>query len=276
MKLFAKAVGVLIKKPFLLIYVSVLVLIAAVINRLSPLGPLIGGFVKAGDADFFQNVISFLQYIVKPGVWPYTLLSVAGASVIASLLAGVFLPGWMCVMNFSSSGRKAGIKDYFAGLRVNILRTIIVALKYSLLFFIVALFCAVALVPLMIILRAPIFNRLDVLIVSVFIVVLTVVVLYLAFIFFRVNTVFWLPALANGSGKPFVTGKKTADKHFWKLSFALFVFDLVFIAIEAALSYFPDSIYVFSANWIFISLFVSIYSAYIFVAFKHYREIDEL
>lgn len=276
MNLFSKAVGVLIKKPFLIIYISAIVLIAAVINRLSPVLPLLSGFIKAGDADFFQNVISFLQYIVRGGVWPYTLLVIASVSIIASILAGVLLPGWMCIMNFTSSGRGAGIKDYFAGLRENFLRTIIVALKYSLLFFVFALFVMIALVPLMIILRAPIFDRLDVLIVSVFIVFLTVAILYLAIMFFRINTVFWLPALANGSGKPFVTGKKIADRHFWKLSFALFVFDLVVIAIEAVLSYFPDSIYIFFANWIFISIFVSIYSSYIFVAFKHFREVDEL
>lgn len=275
MNLFAKAIGVLIKKPFIIIYISALVLIAAVINRLSPVSALLGGFIKAGDADFFQNIISFLQYIVKAGVWPYTLLFIAGVSVITSILAGILLPGWMCIMNYASSGRASGVKDYFAGLRENFLRTVIVTLKYCLLFFVFALFVAIAFVPLMIILRAPIFNRLDVLIVSVFIVFLTVVILYLAVTFFRINTIFWLPALANGSGKPFMTGKKIADRNFWRLTFALFAFDLAIIALEAALSYFPDSIYIFFANWIFISAFVSIYSAYIFVAFKHYREIDE-
>lgn len=276
MKLFTKAVRVLIKKPFLVVYVSVIVLIAAVINRLNPVVPLLSGFIKAGDADFFQNAISFLQYIVKPGVWPYTLLIMASTSIIISILAGLLLPGWMCVMNFPSSGRGSGIKDFFTGLRENFLKTIVVTLKLNLLFFIFVLYIIIAFVPLMIILRAPIFNSLDVLVVSVFVVVLTIAVLYLAVMFFRINTMFWLPALANGSGKPFVTGKRTADKHFWKLSFVMFVFDMVIITVEAALSYFTDSIYVFAVNWIFISIAVSIYSAYIFVAFKYYKESDEL
>ncbi|MDD4189494.1 MAG: hypothetical protein PHX37_05355 [Eubacteriales bacterium] len=276
MKLFLKAVAVLIKKPFLIIYVSVIVLIAAVVNRLSPVFPLLKGFIETGDADFFQNIITFLQYLVKPDVWPYAILIIAGISAAASILAGVLLPGWMSVMNLSASGMNSGIKDYFAGLRENFLKTVIAALKYTFISFILALFVAIALVPLMIILRAPIFSRLEVLAVSVFIVALTLVILYMAAMFFRINTIFWLPALANGSGMPFMSGKRTADRHFWKLSLAMFIFDLAIIAVETGLSYFPDSIYVFSANWIFLSIAASVYYAYIFVAFKYYRESDAL
>ena len=83
MKIAPRALKVLIIKPFSVIYISVFVLIAAVINRLNPLIPLIAGLNKASEADIFQNVISILQFIIKPNILKYAVLTIAGAIIVA-------------------------------------------------------------------------------------------------------------------------------------------------------------------------------------------------
>ncbi len=272
MKIASKALKVLVKKPFAVIYISVLVLAAAVLNRLNPLIPLIAGLNKASEADVFQNVISVLQFIIKPDILKYVILIIAGAVILSALLASALTPGLMNVLNHAVSGKKAGRRVFFEGYSKYFKKILVLSLKVFSLIWLFLIYIAVALVPLMIVLRAPVFNRVNDLIISVVIAIISVLILYFSLIFFRSYLIFWLPALFNGYGKPFIKGKRTVDNYFWKLALAFLIFDIVLLAAAAAFSYFPDNIYLFAAKWLFASIYISYFTSYVFTAFKAYGD----
>ncbi|MDD4493777.1 MAG: hypothetical protein PHV32_05435 [Eubacteriales bacterium] len=268
MRITAKSIRLLLKKPFLILHISAVVLLFLVFEQINPLMTLVTGLIEISDADIFQNIISLLQTIIKPAVLPYMLGSILIMIVLSTVMAGFFIPGWLNVANNTLTGKKAGRKEFFEGYRKFFAKMLLLALKLSTVFWMFIIYLTVALVPLMIILRAPVFSRLDDLAISVAIVIISALILYFSLMFFRSYVIFWLPALASGAGKPFKTGKKAMDRNFWKLSFSFFIFDIIMVAAIAAFTYFEDSIYLFVAKWVFWTIYSSYYASYVFNAFK--------
>lgn len=266
---FRNAVAAIIRKPFIVIYMGFIMLILCVLSRINPLFPLIAGFARAADADIFEQVISILQFFMQRDVLPYLIPGIFVFSITAGLAASLFLSGYFYVLNktVNKASSKNG-KEFIRGTRMLFTRMFIISSSAFAALCIFTIFMLVASVPLMIILRAVSIEKPQMLLISVLVMLLTIIVLFLGSMYFRIYIFFWFPAAVCGHKKPFRAGKKAADRYFWKLVFAFLVFDLVFISVMFLFTYFEDNIYLFAAKWLFMTLHATLLSSYVFSAYK--------
>jgi hypothetical protein len=267
------SIAAIIRKPFTVIYMGFLVLILLVLARLNPVFPLIAGFSKAADADFFEQVISILQFFMQPDVLPYLVPGIIVLSTTTGFLFSLFLSGYFYVLNNAcgKASSKTG-KDFARGTRQLFLKIFVISSISMAALIVFAIFMLVASVPLMILLRSATIENIRMLLISVLVMLLTIFVLFLGSMYFRVYIYFWFPAAACGHKKPFRTGKRVADQHFWKLVFALFMFDVILISGMFLFTYFEDNIYLFAAKWLFLTLYFTLLSSYVFSAYVLGRE----
>ena len=109
-----------------------------------------------------------------------------------------------------------------------------------------------------------------------FVDVLTGVVLFFGLMFFRIYTFFWYPALINNEKRAFLKAKRFADKNFWKILNAIFIFDIIFVGFQMTFIKFDDNILFLILKWIFLTVFYALLTTYIFAAYKKYSEADRL
>jgi hypothetical protein len=267
------AISVIIRKPFTVIYMGFIVLMLLIFARINPVFPLISGFGKAADGDFFKQVISVLQFLIQPDVLPYLVPGIVVFSMTFGLLFSLFMSGYFYVLNNAGSKASSKTGKLFAqGTRKLFLKIFVISSITMIALSIFSIFMLVAAVPLMILLRTVSIENIRMLLISVLVLLLTIFVLFLGSMYFRVYIYFWFPAAASGHKNPFRTGKKVADRYFWKLVFALFMFDVVLISGMFLFTYFEDNIYLFATKWLFLTLYTTLLSSYIFTAYKLRRE----
>src|SRR5690554_3999105 len=102
------AIAAIIRKPFTVIYMGLIVLILLVLARLNPLFPLIAGFSRAADAGLFEQVISVLQFLIQPDVLPYLAPGIVVFSITFGFLASLCMSGYFNVLY--NAGSKASSK----------------------------------------------------------------------------------------------------------------------------------------------------------------------
>lgn len=271
MRVMPQALAAIIKKPFLAAYMAAVMLLLCILSRLNPLLPVLSGYERAADADLFEQIISLLQFFLQKDILPYAILGTAVFSLAGGLAAALFFSGYFNVLGNAVRGvSKTVAKDFAKGFKQLFLRMFIAsaAVLFVLCFFV--LFMLVSSVPLMLIMRDITIERPNVLAVSVLVAVLTAAVLFLGSMYFRIYALFYLPAVAARAEKPFRAGKKAVDRYFWKTVFAFFIFDVAMISAQFLFTYFDDSIYLFTAKWVFYSVYAILLSTYVFSAYTLY------
>jgi len=124
----------------------------------------------------------------------------------------------------------------------------------------------------LIITRAAIGKGLEMLPAVLFVDVLTCVVLFFGAMFFRIYVIFTYPALMNNGKGVFLKAKRFADSNFWKILCTVFVFDVIFIGFQVMFVSLDDNIWLLLLKWIFLTVFYSVATTYVFAAYKKYSE----
>ena len=95
-------------------------------------------------------------------------------------------------------------------------------------------FMTVVTVPAIAVLRGQIEGKIDFLPLAIVLTVITAVVLFLGFMFFRTYILFWYPATFNFKRKTFAIGKGQQTL-FWEIVSFLVVFDVAFCSFQLLL-----------------------------------------
>jgi hypothetical protein len=270
MKILAAACRVIVKRPFIIWFFGIIALVWSVIDFYNPVTPILLGFSDMGKGSGFAAIVSLLQFILDPGIIITVLLFVLGFSAAAALLGGVLFSGYFFILNNTLDGKEKykgefiqGVKKYFSRLATIIFRTVILG-------FIFVVFLLIASVPAIIITRASPADSLKFVITGIFVNVLTVSVLYFGLMFFRIYFLFWYPAAVNNSKKPFLAGKRAADRAFWKVFGVMAGFDAVFAIFQIIFLSMGASAAVIPIKWAFRSFFYPVLLTYIFAIYKEY------
>lgn len=268
MNIFKTTVYAVIKRPFILILVGVLMLAAAVVNAFVPVIAMVLGIINMTGGNIFESMLSILQMLFDPGVIPTLLIALAVFTLFSAIAAGLLLPGFLLVVD---DGIAEGVKKrglFEEGLINCFFSFFLMTLKIVLSTVALALFLMVSAVPAIIVTRVALTTRPDLMVAALFIDFVTVGVLFMCLSFFRAYIYMWYIAASKGAEKPFRAGKAVADRQFWSITLNLLVFDLVFAAV-IYLIYLSDSqIFRYSSGWAFATVFFTTLAVYLVQTFR--------
>lgn len=263
MNIFKTTALAVMKQPFILILIGVLMLLAAIVNAVIPVMAMIIGIVNLTGGGIFESVLSVLQMLIDPGILPTLLILLAVVTVLASIAAGLLLPGYLLVVDdgIKKEAKKLGL--FKQGLKSYFFRFFLITIKVLLCTVFFAAFLMVASVPAIIVSRAALTTKPDLMIGAVFIDIVTVGVLFMCLSFFRAYVYMWFVAASKGEKKPFVVGKAAADRQFWSMAFCLLAFDLAFAVVLFFIYTSGSQLFRYTAGWAFTTVFFTVLAVYL-------------
>ena len=261
-------VSVVFKRPIVIGFLSLVMLILTFLNSFNPMLPFIAGLNNVTGASFFENIVSLMQLMMNPSIIMGLLFFLLVFVILGSSIIGVVFSGYMYIINAAIEGKVKYSGDFVNGLKKYFSKIFLMTLKILTTYVILALFFAIACVPAAIFTRTAVTNKPELMIVAVFIDILTVAVLFFGIMFSRAYTLFAYPAIFKGAKQPFHIAKKFADRHFWQIAFKLFCFDIVFIIFLYAIHQISNQLINILLNWLFITVFYTTVITFIFNYFK--------
>ena len=251
------------KQPFILITIGALMLLAAVINAFIPIMAMIMGLINMTGGTVLESILSILQMMIDPSIIPTALILLAVLTVLSAAAAGLLLPGYLLIVDdgLSEGPKQKGL--FINGLRSYFFKIFIMTVETMLCTAILAIFLMVACVPAIVVTKAALSSKPDLLIAALFVDILTVGVVFMCLSFFKAYIFMWYISAVKGSEKPFLTGKAVADKQFWNMALAMAVFDLVLVA-GIYLVYLSDSqMFRYTAGWVLTTGIFTMLSVYL-------------
>ncbi|MCR4435394.1 MAG: hypothetical protein QHH06_08650 [Clostridiales bacterium] len=288
MATYGDAVRIMFKRPFAILYFSLITLVGCGIGRYNPVSTLLYGFGTFGIGNLLDSILSLIRlsigFLSKWNTALKAALITLGLLAAVSLLIGLAFSGLLGIINNAVDSKPKfkgelvwGIKKYFS-------RTAWISFKvlfFSLLF---VIFAAVASVPAIMITKAWLGGNSGLLLSAVFFDALTAGVLALGLLFFRAYMFFWYPAALNVGKGAFLRGKRTVDSFFWSFAARLVAVDIAYGVYQFLFIYVQGmmgqqnppnmavNMMLFFVNWIFKTLLFSSLVFYVFLAFKTHRE----
>ncbi len=264
----------LYKRPLIIFVIGMTAFVIALLNHFNPIIPIITGLGAIGTSNFFSSAISLLQYLWEPGIIVKAIMILIAGSIAAALLLSSFLSGSLNMIGNSAADRPVAKGEFVSGLRKNFWRLVTINIRIFLVYSVYLMLVSVVVVPSLALTRAATGSRPQMLIAAIFVDVLTVFVLFFSFMFLRIYTLYWFPAVYGRFRNAFISAKRIADSNFWRIVRAFLCFDIAFILFHllagqispgaAALSFF--------LKWLFNTLFFSTYISYIFNTFFGYAK----
>lgn len=280
MEAIGNAIGVILKRPFILIFWGILMLIVTIGGYILPIFKTLYELSAISGSNSLESIMSFIQVLygylsdIKIVIAVILIFLVVLAAI--SIITGALLSGYFYILNNAINKKQkskvefsTGLKKYFGPVWVV---TFIILLVGSLLM----IFMTISSVPALVITRASVEKGKQMLPALLFVDVLTGVVLFFGTMFFRIYTFFWYPALINNEKKSLLKAKRFADRNFWKVLNAIFAFDAIFIGFQVIFIKFDDNIIFLILKWIFLTIFYALLTAYVFAAYRKYSERNKL
>jgi hypothetical protein len=228
MSILKKSIGVIARRPFVLIFPATLILILSFANLYNPLPALMGLF-EVTDTKIFNAVASLIKYLLEPNVLFFTLALTTGLLLLLSLIVSFILSGYLFVFHNSYLGKSSCKGEFLTGVKKYYFRVLygVFVLLFSIL--LLVFFVFVASVPSVVVTESWRAGETQLLPVIIFVNALTITVLSALVIFYHVYTAFWFPAIYNSESKSFRLAVHVAGKGVWKTALWLLIFDGIFI-----------------------------------------------
>ena len=269
MDMIRASIRAVVKRPFILVLVSAVMLAAAVFNAFIPVMAMIVGIIKMTGGGFFDSILSVVQVLLEPSGLLTLLISLAVLALLLSVAAGLLLPGYILIVNDGlDKGKK--VSGLFAeGIKNSFLKFFVMTLKTTLLTATFFIFMLISAVPAIIVSKAAFGTKPDLMLAAVFIDIITVCVFFLCLSFFRIYLSMWYTAAAFNEKKPFKTGKAVGDRCFWSMAAGYLGFDVVFSAVIYLIYQSGSQIFRYGAGWVFTSLFFTALAVFILRSYRN-------
>lgn len=272
---FKNAVFIMFRRPFIILFLSFIILVYCAIDYINPVFNILLNYGGATGGNFFESFVSSLQIIFNPGLITAGLLILLGIIIFISIIAGLVFSGYMNIINNALDGKPKFNGEFSIGLKKYFFKVLMITFRTLFFGLIFILFMSVASLPAIVITRSLISGKSGYMIMTIFIDIITAAVLFFGLMFFRIYITFWYPAAINMEKRAFTIGKRTADTNFWGIVGRFVLFDLVYILAQLILIYggklFPQQA-VFVVNWVFKTFFFAAYITFIFSSYKILRE----
>ena len=288
MELIKYTIGIIRKRPFLIISFAMATLAYGIANSLNPFISLLLGFSAIGGGNIFDSMINFLQLIFSLlsdiKIFLISLMVFACTVAIVSALSGLFFSGYFHVLNNTLQGKPktdkefiTGVKKFFPGIFLMVVRTIAFGVFF-------VLFMMISSVPAIVVTKALFTGKPELLIASILFIIVTLCVLFFGLMFFRIYISYWYPSALFYKKGAFSAGKRLANTYFWDILKKFLIFDLIFLVFQLLFVFLDNSIslqehtnfitsgLLFISSWIFNTVFFLLFMVYIFTSYRDYRE----
>lgn len=269
-------IGVILKKPFIIIFWGVVMFITTLMGYLLPIFRILFELGTISGSNLFETLMSFIQLIYSY-LSDVRIVAICVTALILILfsiavIGAVLLSGYLFKLNNAVNKKEShkgefsyGIRQYFN--KICLMNFILLALGI-----VVFIIMTVASVPALVITSASVGKGREILPQVLFVDVLTGFVLFFGLMFFRIYTLFWYPAVISKKEKPFKDARRITNKHFWKIVLVFTAFDVFYIAFQVLFVKFDDNLLLLLLKWLFTSIFYAMFTTYIFTAFKKYSK----
>ncbi len=238
MSVFKNAVGVILKRPFVLFYIGVIVLLFFIVDYFSPVFSIIIGIFTLGDNSGLDAFLSLMQGVIDLEIMAKFIPFIIGLIIVISTIAALLFSGVLYVLNNAiKKGKKAKL-EFVNGSKILLFRIFITTLICSLATVVFILFNSIASVPAIVITKALIAGKIELIIIAFFVDILTAAIIFFNLMFYRIYISFWYAAVVNNDSKALFSGIKALNKNFWPIFGKYFIFDMVFILFQFGSAYF--------------------------------------
>ncbi|AUS97786.1 hypothetical protein CDQ84_13640 [Clostridium thermosuccinogenes] len=272
MRSFGYTIGTLLKRPFIIVYFSLVALAICTFNLYFPVLDVIVNLGTFNSNDVLSSIVYLMQLVLKLILTPQGILALLAFIAVASLLISFLFSGWLYLINNTLDHKKKVKAELLIGIGKYFKRMFLISLVSVTLGVVFIIICLVASVPAFVITRAAVESKPELFVSALIIDLITLGVLFFAAMFFRIYISFWYIAALNHEKKSFYAGKKRADSKFWLIVRSLLVFDIIFVVFQSAFMYadrlMGDDIVLFIGKWIFSTIFPTLLIIYMFVLFK--------
>ncbi|MFA6309365.1 MAG: hypothetical protein WC677_06455 [Clostridia bacterium] len=276
MKPLFSAIGVIFKRPLVFVYISIITLVFCVVEYYNPVTGVISGLNLKGGISITDSFFTIVSIIMKPLHYPKMFLVLAIAIFAAAIIFAAVMSGYMFAVSNTIERRKRSPGELRQGFRKYFFRMFFLSLFTMIigLIFIVALI--VSLIPAFYIFKST--KEATLVLpsyVPVVLAMLSGLIAFFSIIVFEVYVLFLYPSLFEGEKRPYHNGNAVAGKAFLNMIIPLMFFDAALIIFQIILSRFTATYVMLAINWVFKSIFVSIFISYIFASFRKYRTAEE-
>ncbi len=232
MKLAKGALNRVVSRPFIIVFSVVLSLLYCIVDFLNPLIAVIFGFSAMGEGDLLGTVISLIQLALSPALLMKAGLWIIAGVVLAALVTGLLFSGYFYILKntLENAPRKRG--EYFEGIKKyfgRIFRTNLAVLSLSVVFLV---FLIVLSVPALFVSWSWQAGKAELFGMMLLLDILTVVVVFFIFMFFRLYLSYWYPAVYSFQKGSFRMAKNIVEGKFWILVGRWVLIDILFILVE--------------------------------------------
>lgn len=272
---FKNAVFIMFRRPFIVLFISIITLALCAIDAINPFLKILFNYSGIMGGSFFESFVSSLQIILTPSFILSGLLLAAGLFLIISIATGILFSGYFNVINNSLDGKPKFKGEFFYGLKKFFFKVATISFRVLLIGFILTIFLSVAALPAVVITRTLIIGKTGYLALTILVDIITAGVLFFGVMFFSIYMSFWYPAAINLESKAYSVGKRTADSYFWPIVGKFLFFDIVYLIMMFFLTYggkmFSPQL-IFIINWVFKTFFFAAFITFVFSSYKILRE----
>lgn len=284
------AVRLLAKRPSILILTIITSIVLCVIENL--LMTLFYGITMFKTGSPFDDYVNLVQFVIDTALVPQTAVKIIIALVVlvsvAALVFGLLLSGYFNILTNAVEGKpKKPGSEFLAGVRKYFFRMVSVNLWTLSLLILFAIYVVIASVPAAIFIDNALNGDVNI-VAGVLLFVVTLIVLFFSYAFFRQYITFWYPSALVFSKNHFKVAKKVSDKHFWSLLSKYIIFDSILVLF--------DTVYVIAnfsmanaqvvsgltsnvlliVNIIFKTIFIAVTVCFVFTSFHKLSESSRL
>lgn len=276
MKPLFSAIGVIFKRPLVFVYISIIALIFCIVEYFNPITGVISGLNLKGGISITDGFFTIVSIIMKPLHYPKMFLVLAIAIFVAALIFAAVMSGYMFAVNNTIERRKRSSGELRLGFKKYFFKMFFLTFFTVLIGVIFAIALIVSLVPAFYILKSTNTGKLMLpAYLPAILAMLSGLVAFFAIMVFEVYVSFLYPSLFSGEMRPYHYGNSVAGKAFVEMIIPLILFDAVLIVFQIILSRFNANYVLLAINWVFKSIFVSIFISYIFASFRKFRTAEE-
>lgn len=278
------------KRPELLLIFGIITFMYCFIeyNFIMPVANVVS-VLKTGNV--LESIMHLIQLIISYviNIDPASIIFVVIGLIAVSMIGGLFLSGYLNVLNSSFTDTKRVKGSFVKGVQkhfVRISRINFFVILFSLMFIV---FMMVVSVPSIVITNAAITDKPELLGVSMVLDFITITIMFFCLMFFRIYMLFWYPAAINSDKKFFARGKRAADSSFWSIVLRIILFDILIVimqivlfTINSQLSKHEGSVVEFLSvfilmfvNWLLKTVVFSSIISYIFSKYLIYKNESE-
>jgi hypothetical protein len=284
MRVVGKALNAMFKRPFIIFFTGIITLIYCIIDYFNPITYLIMGFNRIGKGNFLESIVYAVQLLfnfvsnTRNAVKDIIIFLIF--ILVFSLILGIIFSGLFYVVNKALDGGPKTKGEFIRGIRKFAIRLSWVSFRVLISGLLVFIILLIAIIPAVVITRAWLSGKSELVAVVAFLDTLTVGVVFFGVMFFSAYVFFWYPAAVNIKRKTFSAAKYIADNNFWPLVIRILILEIILVVSHLILTYInvnlstsnagnPIFAYaMFIINWVFKTLFFSFFITYIFAYFK--------